>query len=316
MSGFVRRDDRAVSVTHVDGGYDGAGDDNESAPWTGPRRPAEPSMSSQSEVDRLRKEVQGLQHKIAGESSKVANAREKEASNRERASRASTPSSASSRSKEADRQAKSAVTAEKRRADLEKKLATKQKSLYIAEARLGKKQEEEQKRAIKKLQSRASTAERQFRPSRADLFSAPAPDATSGHDVFISHASEDKQAVARPLADLLIDRGVEVWYDDFTLTVGDSLRRSIDRGLADSRFGVIILSPDFFRKEWPQAELDGLVAKQRASGSKVILPIWHRVTKDDVLAASPTLADLKALNTGVMTLVEIAEEIAAVAKAT
>ncbi len=104
--------------------------------------------------------------------------------------------------------------------------------------------------------------------------------------------------MARPLAELLIERGVNVWYDDFTLTVGDGLRRSIDRGLAGSRFGVIILSPDFFRKEWPQAELDGLVAKQRASGAKVILPIWHRVTKDDVLGAGPTLADLKALNTG------------------
>ncbi len=272
-------------------------------------------MSSQSEVDRLRKEVQGLQQKIAGESSKVATARAKEASNRERASKASTASSASSRSTEANRQAKAAVAAEKRRAELEKKLATKQKSLHTAEARLGKKQEEEQKRVIRNLQTSASTAERQFRPSRAELFSARLPDTASAHDVFISHASEDKQAVARPLADLLIDRGIEVWYDDFTLTVGDSLRRSIDRGLAGSRFGVIILSTHFFRKEWPQAELDGLVAKQRASGSKVILPIWHRVTKDDVLAASPTLADLKALNTGVMTLAEIADEIAAVAKA-
>ncbi len=95
--------------------------------------------------------------------------------------------------------------------------------------------------------------------------------------------------------------------------MGDSLRRTIDRGLASSRFGIIILSSDFFRKEWPQAELDGLVAKQRSSGTKVILPVWHRVTKDDVLMASPTLADLKALNTAVMTMVEIADEIIAVA---
>ncbi|MBW3536850.1 MAG: TIR domain-containing protein [Actinobacteria bacterium] len=274
-------------------------------------------MSSQAELDRLRKDVQGLHQKIAVESSKVASAREKEASNRERAPRASTSTSAASRIKEADRQAKSAVAAEKRRADLEKKLAAKQKSLHIAEARLGRKQDEEQKRAIKQLQSRATAAEHQFRPVRTGILGAvPGDTPSSVYDVFISHASEDKEAVARPLAELLIERGVNVWYDDFTLTVGDGLRRSIDRGLAGSRFGVIILSPDFFRKEWPQAELDGLVAKQRASGAKVILPIWHRLTKDDVLGASPTLADLKALNTGVMTLVEIADEIATVAKAT
>jgi len=132
--------------------------------------------------------------------------------------------------------------------------------------------------------------------------------------VFISHASEDKEDVARPLADLLAVEGLNVWYDEFSLTVGDSLRRSIDRGLALSRFGVVVLSPDFFRKEWPQAELDGLVAKQRATGGKVVLPIWHRVTKDEVLAFSPTLADLKALSTSVMTLVEIATEIAVVVR--
>ena len=72
------------------------------------------------------------------------------------------------------------------------------------------------------------------------------------------------------------------------------------------------MSPDFFRKEWPQAELDGLVAKQRASGGKVLLPIWHRITKDEVLSHSPTLADLKALSTAVMTLEEIADAIVAV----
>lgn len=148
---------------------------------------------------------------------------------------------------------------------------------------------------------------------------APIPSAAEGagqglisHDVFISHASEDKADVARPLADLLVDRALDVWYDEFTLTVGDSLRRSIDRGLASSRFGVIVLSPDFFRKEWTQAELDELVAKQRASGGKVLLPIWHRITKDEVLSHSPMLADLKALSTSVMTLGEMADEIAAV----
>lgn len=271
-------------------------------------------MSSPSEVNRLRSEIQSLQQKIAGESAKVAAAREKEAANRERASRTSSATSASSRSKEADRQGKVAVAAEKKRADLEKKLAAKQKSLHVAEARLEKKRDEEQKRAMKRLETRATTAERQFRPSKGEMFRAAPERMQQEHDVFISHASEDKEDVALPLADLLLDRGVEVWYDDFALTVGDSLRRTIDRGLTSSRFGVIVLSPDFFRKEWPQAELDGLVAKQRSSGSKVILPIWHRLTKDDVLAASPTLADLKALNTAVMTLAEIADEIAAVAR--
>lgn len=273
-------------------------------------------MSSQAEVDRLRRDVQSLQQKAAGESARVASAREKEHRAREQGARASTASSRSTRLRDADRHAKAAIDAEKRRAGFERTLANKQKALHTAEAKLSKAQGEDQKKTLKRIETRARAAERQFRP----VVSAPPSTSSlagveSTYDVFISHASEDKADVARPLAELLVQRGLKVWYDEFALTIGDSLRRSIDRGLASSRFGLIVLSPDFFRKEWPQAELDGLVSKQRATGGKVILPVWHRVTKDDVLAASPTLADLKALNTAVMTMVEIADEIAAVATA-
>ena len=76
------------------------------------------------------------------------------------------------------------------------------------------------------------------------------------YDAFISHASEDKDSLVRPLAEALRDHHVEVWYDELSLQVGDSLRRSIDRGLAKSRFGVVVLSPAFFAKEWPQWELE------------------------------------------------------------
>jgi hypothetical protein len=68
-------------------------------------------------------------------------------------------------------------------------------------------------------------------------------------DVFISHASEDKEDFVRLLAERLRTHGLRVWYDDFTLTVGDSLRRSIDRGLARSRYGIVVISPNFLRKD-------------------------------------------------------------------
>src|SRR5215469_13976001 len=115
-------------------------------------------------------------------------------------------------------------------------------------------------------------------------------------DLFISHASEDKDEVARPLADKLRRSGVKVWYDEFSLELGDSLRRNIDRGLGDSRFGIVILSPHFFEKEWPQRELDGLTAREVSSG-KIILPIWHQVSRADVERFSPVLADKLAVST-------------------
>jgi hypothetical protein len=111
-----------------------------------------------------------------------------------------------------------------------------------------------------------------------------------GYDAFISHASEDKKAIVRPLANALQKMGYRIWYDEFELQVGDSLRQSIDHGLANSRYGIVILSPAFFAKNWPQYELNGLTAREM-DGHKVILPVWHKLTKAEVLKISPTLAD-------------------------
>jgi CheY-like chemotaxis protein len=115
-------------------------------------------------------------------------------------------------------------------------------------------------------------------------------------DVFISHASEDKAEVARPLRDLLTEAGLRVWLDEDQLRLGDSLRAKINKGIAASRYGVVILSPSFFAKQWPQAELDGL-ANLESRRRKVILPIWHQVDHAMVKRRSPLLADRLALDT-------------------
>ena len=115
-------------------------------------------------------------------------------------------------------------------------------------------------------------------------------------DIFISHASEDKSAVARPLTTALRKAGARVWLDEHELTIGDSLSEKIDEGLSQSRFGAVILSPAFFAKHWPKKELTGLRAKEE-EGLKVILPIWHDVDKTTVSQFSPILADVLAANT-------------------
>ena len=117
-----------------------------------------------------------------------------------------------------------------------------------------------------------------------------APSSLTRWDVFVSHASEDKDAFVRPLAEALQAHGLRVWYDEFTLRVGDSLRRSIDRGLSASDFGVVVISPAFLSKEWPRKELDGLVACE-VDGHKVILPVWHNITATELRSHSPTLSD-------------------------
>ncbi|CAA9202883.1 hypothetical protein FLA105534_04298 [Flavobacterium bizetiae] len=124
------------------------------------------------------------------------------------------------------------------------------------------------------------------------------------YDFFISHASEDKDDIVRSLADTLKENGFEVWYDEFELKIGDSLRKKIDSGLINSRFGIVIISPSFVKKNWTEYELNGMVAREM-NGHKVILPIWHKISKDEVLKFSPSLADKMALNTSIHSTEEI-----------
>ena len=115
-------------------------------------------------------------------------------------------------------------------------------------------------------------------------------------DVFISHASEDKAAFVEPLAIALRKYGLKVWYDDFELRVGDSLRNSIETGLARSRYGVVVFSPKFLskKKQWPKAELNALFSREM-DGHKVILPIRHNVSPEKMKSVMPIQADKKAL---------------------
>lgn len=111
-----------------------------------------------------------------------------------------------------------------------------------------------------------------------------------GYDAFICHASEDKAGFVRPLAETLSNKDLRIWYDEFELSVGDSLRESIDRGLSKSAYGIVVLSEAFFNKEWTQYELNGLTARE-TEGEKIILPIWYNIDKQKIMDHSPPLAD-------------------------
>ena len=142
-----------------------------------------------------------------------------------------------------------------------------------------------------------------------DFPTSDSGDSAREYDVFISHASEDKDALVRPLANALKAEGLVVWYDEFELRLGDSLRRKIDRGLAKSRVGLVVLSEAFIAKGWTNYELDGIVTRS-VDGDQVLLPIWHNISKDTVVEYSPSLADKVARSTATHTVEEIAAEIA------
>jgi len=127
-------------------------------------------------------------------------------------------------------------------------------------------------------------------------------------DVFVSHASEDKSDLVFPLVRYLDLFGLKVWYDEFELAVGDSLSRKIDHGLSHSSFGIVVISQAFLKKDWPEYELRGLVAKEMGR-DKVILPVWWKVSRDDVVSYSPPLADKVAIDASKIPLPMVAAKI-------
>ncbi|MEM6797284.1 MAG: TIR domain-containing protein, partial [Acidobacteriota bacterium] len=132
-------------------------------------------------------------------------------------------------------------------------------------------------------------------------------------DVFISHASEDKDDFVRPLVDALKALGLSVWYDEDQILLGDDFRAKMDQGLALARFGVVVLSPSF-KKYWPESELSALFNQERVFGKLKILPVLHHLSHADVTNIWP-LAAAKASISSIEGEDHVAEEIAKVIRA-
>lgn len=127
-------------------------------------------------------------------------------------------------------------------------------------------------------------------------------------DVFISHASEDKEDFVEPLCKILTEYDISIFYDKDSIDWGDSIPDKIDKGILHSKICLLVISPNFIRKKWTQREKDAFMVLD----DKKILPIWHKVSKDEVQRFSPIVASLKALNTADYTLEEISERLQSV----
>ncbi len=129
------------------------------------------------------------------------------------------------------------------------------------------------------------------------------------YDVFVSHATEDKESFSDEFVRILREKyNLKVWYDAISIKWGDSIRTEIDKGLKKSKFGVVILSRSYVSKYWTNYELEGLFQRE-ANGGKLILPIWHNITKQEVQQFSLSLAGKMAMNTAFMTPDEIAKKL-------
>jgi hypothetical protein len=281
------------------------------------------SISSiQSTITRLQNSLAGLRKKDAQEAKKEADAVAKGNKARIEASKSKSISAAQSKLRSVDSAQKEASAAAAKRASFTKEIASKSADLMKAQSSLLKEQEKERLKIAKDIQKQqtdqlrhqkelerravAKMAERQQTKS-------PSAEPLESLDVFISHASEDKEEIVQELVDKAKAAGLKVFYDKDSIRWGESLRARIDHGLANSRFAVVVLSEAFFRKDWPKRELDGLFGLED-DGKSRILPIWHKISKDDVLRNAPTLAGKMALTTATLTVDEIVTQLVSIVR--
>ena len=256
----------------------------------------------ESKIKSLQAEINRLNRQNTEEAKKEAKAQENIRRTQKSITKNTSLSSLKTKQRTIASETDKADKARKKQAEFLEKIGKKKAELAKQQGLLQK----EQDKAFKSLTDKHDSlieAQRKL-VSEADAMQTAVQE--KEYDFFISHAWEDKEAVAKPLADALIAKGAKVWLDKYEMTVGDSLRKSIDDGLAHSRYGIVILSETYFKKFWTGKELNGLFAKQE-DGQKVILPVWHNISKDKVKEYSPILADMVALKTADFTTDELAE---------
>lgn len=113
---------------------------------------------------------------------------------------------------------------------------------------------------------------------------------------FISHDSRDKELIAKRLANGLNSRLCFVWYDEYSLKIGDSLRESIEEGIKNAKKCILILTKNYLNNPgWGKKEFNSIFTREMIYNERIVLPIWFGVTKEEVYEYSPSLADTFAL---------------------
>jgi len=263
----------------------------------------------QNQINKIEKDITDFQKKIADESKKENEKNKQICSVNRSINKSTSVSTLQSKNRQIQGYQTDIYNCKKKIAEYQKKIADKSIELGKKKQDLRNSEDTEIKKQNKQQEDFQRSLQRKIDEQKTQLdilihqnyssqttFENVEVKENKRYDFFISHASEDKDDIVRSLAGSLKENGFEVWYDEFELKIGDSLRKKIDVGLTNSRFGIVIISPSFVKKNWTEYELNGMVAREM-NGHKVILPICHKISKDEVLKFSPTLADKMALNT-------------------
>ena len=272
------------------------------------------SVSSiQSDMERVTREISDREKKLSSSYSKEATCTTRINDAQRSITKNTSASMVSSKLRQIESWNKDIATEKNEQAKLMKEIADRRLKLSTYQQQLFKAQSEEQKALFRKQEDQMRLQTAAIQRLRTHTTTAVPVQATAlpdkEYDFFISYAHEDQDAIASPLCKALTAKGANVWFDETMLSIGDSLRKSIDHGLAHSRFGIVVLSKPYMTKFWTGQELNGLFQKWSGGDEKVILPIWHNISKDEVVGFSPTLADIVALKSADFTVEELAENL-------
>ena len=272
----------------------------------------------QRSLNNLDKDIAGLEKKKANLERKVAEESRKAAS--VSISKSASASTVSSKMREIERHQSEARKASVESAKIQEKIASKRAERLKVSLRLQKEQEKLSEKLRKEQNEVIDGIKKNYEKRIIDLEKVSLPIVVkpiqegiqpTEYDVFISHASEDKKSFVDEFVQELRKLKLKVWYDTSELKWGDSLRQRLDEGLKRSRFGIAIISPNYIAdgKYWTKEEFNALFQLESING-KILLPIWHNITKQEVMNFSPMVADKKAMTTAKMTSQEIAYELA------
>ena len=274
---------------------------------------------AQREVNQLDKDIADLENKMADLVKKEADKTKRIGDTQRSITKNTSQSTLQSKTRQINSYQREIDKILADKAAINKKLAYKRKKRVDAVGKL-QKEEATQAKTLAKQQKNVFTAyERQINELTKQIVMQEniakeeniifESNSEEEYDVFVSHATEDKESFSDEFVLILQEKyNLKVWYDVVSIKWGDSIRTEIDKGLKKSKFGVVILSRSYISKYWTKYELEGLFQRE-SNGGKLILPIWHNITKQEVQNFSPSLAGKMAMNTAFMTPNEIAEKL-------
>src|SRR5699024_7979882 len=267
-----------------------------------------------SKVNRLQKDIESLDNQLSRALKDESDSIKKVNRASQSMSRTKSISTIRSKDKQVQRENDKAQRSKKKQADLLGKISRKNIQLNKAISNLNKEREKQQERILKDQEKKIRESKLQQKQAIDNIAASSQADTERGdeiksYDVFISHSTEDKDGYVDELASALKKADIKIWYDSDAIGWGESIRQEIDKGLTHSKFGIVVLSPSFINKYSTNYEVNSILRREASKGIQTILPIWHNVTADQVLEYSSSLSGRQAMNTSIITIDEIVDNV-------